>query len=79
MSDPVTTLNTATEVVNSFSALLAATLATLPTIGYAITVIAAFLPPPPTDQGWYFWLHWAVNKIAINVKHAKNANTETTQ
>jgi len=71
-----TTLNTATETVNSFAALVTSVITAIPAIGYALTMLASVLKPPEQTEGLYYLFHKAVNIAAFNVGRAKNATTE---
>lgn len=81
MSDPISTLEAAagvaqasTSLVTSISNLLTSILAALPTMAYATTAAAAFLPPPAEDAPtWQRGVYKAVTYIAWNVRHAANA------
>lgn len=54
----------------------------LPWIIAAVTLSAALaplLPPPPKADGVYATFYAVVNFVALNMGHAKNATTPTTQ
>lgn len=78
MADPVTVIQTTADVVNASNSLLASLIAIIPTIGYVITAIAAFVPKPDSIAPQPVqWLYKAMTYIAFNVKHAKNTEPTT--
>jgi hypothetical protein len=78
MPDPVAAIQTAADTVNAFNAFTASVIAILPTIGYAMAFVAAFLPPPVEQNGTYYWIHRLVNFAACNFRRAKNASGNET-
>lgn len=70
MSDPVTTIQTATDVVDSASNLFVAITDMVPKLIAASTVLAAFIPKP--DSPVMLKLHRFVNLLAFNFGHASN-------
>lgn len=73
MADPVTTIQTAAATVDATHALLTSVISILPTIAYAITAAAAYMPKPADDAPSALKLAYkVVNAIAFNIKHARN-------
>lgn len=73
MSDPATTIQAAADTVSATHALITSILAILPTLGYAITIAAAFFPKPDDNAPAPIkFAYKAINAIAFNIKHARN-------
>jgi hypothetical protein len=73
MSDPITTINTITDVVNAVGDLSSAIAVNAGNIIAAASIAAALLPPAE-GSGWRAGVHRTINRLAFNVKHARNAN-----
>jgi hypothetical protein len=73
MNDPITAINTATAVVNAIGALGEAIAVNAGNIIAAASIAAAVFPAPE-GSGWLAGVHRTINKLAFNIKHARNAN-----
>lgn len=73
MSDPATTIQAAADTVSATHALLTSIIEILPTVGYAITIAAAFIPKPDDSAPPIAkFVYKVVTYIAFNIKHARN-------
>lgn len=74
MTDPVTTIQATTAVVDASNSMLQSLITFSSTILYAVTAAAAFLPKPSKNAPEYArTIYKYVSYIAWNVKHATNA------
>lgn len=75
MADPVTLIQSTADTINASNSLLVAISTFLPTAGYAITALAAFVPQPDDDAPKAVKvIYRAITYIAFNINHAKNRN-----
>ena len=73
MANAATAIQTTADVLNASNSLLASLIAILPTLGYIVTIVAAFVPQPTATTPYAVqWLHKAMTYIAFNIKHARN-------
>lgn len=73
MSDPIATINALTDAVNAAGALGEAIAVNAGNIIAAASVAAAVLPSPDSSSR-LAGVHRLINKLAFNIKHARNAN-----
>lgn len=69
----IETINIIKDHVDALSSLGASVLGLLPILISICSAITALFPPPK-ESSKLFTIYQAVNYLAINVRHAKNAN-----
>lgn len=79
MSDPVTTIQTASNTLDALSSFLDAAEGFIPKLVMACAFLSAVCPPPDPKSRFYpvlSFLSKLINSFAINVGHAKNKGRE---
>ena len=76
MTDPITTIQAATDTVSALSVLIDTIMSTVPKIISIAAIVAAYMPPPG-QASFLSKLHKIINTAAFNFGHASNAESDT--
>jgi hypothetical protein len=75
MTDPLATIQAATDTVSALSVLIDTIMSTVPKI-ISIAAIVATRLPPPSQNSFLSKLHKIINTMAFNFGHATNAESD---